>query len=89
MKPINPLPKGTYLVFNDSFGVKHIGITTGPINDITVDKRVLGVIILKSLEKSQLNTANILYSDIELILEGEWDSERIEGIETEMPEIWI
>lgn len=86
MNDIKPLPKGTYLVFNDSFGVKHIGITTGPINDITIDKRALGVIILKSLEESQLNTANILYSDIELILEGE---PNLDTFEDDYPEVWI
>lgn len=83
------LAKGTYLVFNDSFGVKHVGITTEPTDCKYNNKSIIGVIILKSLEESRLNTANVFYDDIELILEGKWDSERIENIEEELPEIWL
>jgi len=72
--------KGDYILFKDSFNITHVGLITSTSND------EIGVLVVKSIEESNLNTATISEENIEMIFEGKPD---LENLEINYPEIWI
>ena len=78
------MKEGTFVVFEDSFNIQHIGI----ISKIREKEKFLkyGVIVLHCAEESNLNTCKISEDDIISVLD---DCKNINEIEEKHPEFWI
>jgi len=74
------IKKGVYLLFRDSFNVIHVGIVTSTTGD------EIGVLVVKSIEESNLNTATISKDNIEMTFEVDIN---LDTLEEDFPEIWI
>ena len=79
------LDRNDLVLFEDSFGVSHIARVANAKNAIE-GKYNIAVFILKSVEKSDLNTANISDKEIIMKLDGCKNADEAEAM---YPEIWL
>ena len=74
------IEKGVYLLFKDQFNVMHVGMVTSIVKD------EIGVLVVKSIEESNLNTAIIPVGSIEMVFNTDIN---LDTLEEDYPEIWI
>jgi len=78
--------KDDYLLFKDSFNTVHVGIVTSEKQNSFNNKIEISVIVLKSITESNLNTALIEYSNIEMKFDKR---PNLNSLEEDYPEFWI
>ena len=78
--------KNDYILFKDSFGIAHVGVVTSNEYYPESGRTEIGTMVLKSIDKSNLNTATIDYSNIEMKFDRK---PNLDTLEEDYPEIWI